>query len=238
MALISVENVGLRYSTGPDVLHDVSFELDKGSFHFLTGPSGAGKTSLMKLLYLGQKPTRGQVKVMGKDILSLSKKQIIELRRQIGIVFQNFRLLDHLSAFDNVALPLRATGMPEPQVKRNVMELLEWVGLGNHTHALPRTLSGGEQQRIAIARAIINRPKILLADEPTGNVDREIGMKLLLLFEELNRLGTTVIIATHDQSILEKFEHPTLTLHKGRVRQSVDLSELRKTISSVNGAAS
>ena len=224
--MIRFENVGLRYNTGPEILKDVSFDLTAGSFHFLVGASGAGKTSLMRLLYLGQRPTRGQIKIMDKDILSLTRHQMTQLRRQIGIVFQNFRLLNHLSAFDNIALPLRAAGMDEVKIKHNVLELLDWVGLGEQAHALPLTLSGGEQQRIAIARAIINRPKLLLADEPTGNVDRDIGFKLLLLFEELNKLGTTVIIATHDQSIIEQLNHPTLSLKNGRVRQSLDLPRL------------
>lgn len=237
MSLISFENVGLRYSTGPEILSDVNFDLQAGSFHFLTGPSGAGKTTLMRLLYLGQKPTRGQVKIMGKDVLTLSRRQMTQLRRQIGIVFQDFRLLNHLSAFDNVALPLRATGMNEAKITSTVKELLDWVGLGQSMHALPKTLSGGEQQRIAIARAIINRPKLLLADEPTGNVDKTIGVKLLRLFEELNRLGTTIVIATHDQSILENFEKPVLRLTDGRVRQSVDLSGLKSSISSMGDTA-
>ncbi len=235
MSLISFENVGLRYSTGPEILTDLSFDLQAGSFHFLTGPSGAGKTTLMRLLYLGQKPTRGQIKIMGRDVLALSSRQMTQLRRQIGIVFQDFRLLNHLSAFDNVALPLRATGMNEAKIDKTVKELLDWVGLGQSMHALPKTLSGGEQQRIAIARAIINRPKLLLADEPTGNVDKTIGIKLLRLFDELNRLGTTVVIATHDQSILEKFDRPVLRLENGHVRQSVDLSGLKSSISSVGG---
>lgn len=215
MALVKFSNVGLRYSTGPEVLHDITFDLEPGSFHFLTGPSGAGKTSLMKLLYVGQKPTRGIVNMFGRDLSGVSRRAMPEIRRQIGIVFQDFRLLTHLSAFDNVALPLRAAGLGEKDIKRNVTELLEWVGLGEKLHARPPTLSGGEQQRIAIARAIINRPKLLVADEPTGNIDDEIGMKILYLFEELNRHGTTVVIATHDEGIVRKFRHPELRLENG-----------------------
>ena len=233
MSLITFENVGLRYNTGPEILTDVNFRLAAGSFHFLTGASGAGKTSLMRLLYLGRKPTRGAVKVMDRDIMGLSRHQMTKLRRQIGIVFQDFRLLDHLSAFDNVALPLRATKMDEKHIRKNVTELLEWVGLGQSLHALPKTLSGGEQQRIAIARAIINRPKILLADEPTGNVDQAIGMKLLYLFEELNKLGTTVVIATHDRHLLETFNHPVLTLKDGHIYQDHGLKEIKKDITSL-----
>lgn len=215
MSLVKFSNVGLRYSTGPEILHDLSFELPAGSFHYLTGPSGAGKTSLMKLLYLGQTPTRGIVTMFGRDLATVPRKSMPEIRRQIGIVFQDFRLLPHLSAFDNVALPLRASGIAEDAIRKNVTELLQWVGLGEKMDAKPITLSGGEQQRIATARAVINRPKLLLADEPTGNIDHGIGDKILHLFEELNRHGTTVIVATHDEDIVRRFPHPELRLENG-----------------------
>ena len=220
MSIVSFANVGLRYSTGPEVLHDLSFELEKGSFHFLTGSSGAGKTSLLKLLYLGQKPTRGIVTMLGRDLATLPRKEMPLLRRHIGIVFQDFRLLGHLSAFDNVALPLRTSGVAEKDITKNVTELLEWVGLGDKIEARPPTLSGGEQQRIAIARAVINRPKLLVADEPTGNVDHDIGVRILHLFEELNRHGTTVLIATHDEEIVNHFQHPQLRLENGTLVDS------------------
>lgn len=215
MALVRFSNIGLRYSTSAEVLHDISFELEPGSFHFLTGPSGAGKTSLMKLLYIGQKPTRGVISMFGRELATMSRKSLPEIRRQIGVVFQDFRLLNHLSAFDNVALPLRVGGLAEKDVKKNVTELLEWVGLGDKMTSRPPTLSGGEQQRIAIARAIINRPKLLLADEPTGNIDDTIGIKLLTLFEELNKHGTTVVIATHNEAIVKRFSHPAMHLENG-----------------------
>ena len=215
MALVRFSNIGLRYSTGAEVLHDINFELEAGSFHFLTGPSGAGKTSLMKLLYIGQKPTRGVISLLGRELATVPRKALPELRRQIGVVFQDFRLLNHLSAFDNVALPLRVGGLSEKDVKKNVTELLEWVGLGEKMASRPPTLSGGEQQRIAIARAIINRPKLLLADEPTGNIDENIGIKLLTLFEELNRHGTTVVIATHNEAMVKRFSHPAMHLENG-----------------------
>ena len=194
----------MRYSTGPEVLHDLNFELQTGSFHFLTGPSGAGKTSLMKLLYLGKKPTRGQLKILGRDVMTLNRSQMTQLRRQIGVVFQDFRLLDHLSAFDNVALPLRVAGVREADLQAPVADMLEWVGLAQRADARPATLSGGEQQRVAIARAVIGRPDMLVADEPTGNVDPEMALKLIRLFEALNRLGTTVVVATHDVHLLRK----------------------------------
>lgn len=220
MALVRFSNVGLRYSTGPEILKDVSFELNAGAFYFLTGPSGAGKTSLLKLLYLGQKPTRGIVNMFGRDLSVLPRKKMPEVRRQIGVVFQDFRLLDHLSSFDNVALPLRIAGADENHLRKNVTELLEWVGLGDKMDARPRTLSGGEQQRVAIARAVINRPKLLLADEPTGNIDPEIGTKILHLFEELNRHGTTILIATHDDEMVRDFKYPALHLDQGFLTQN------------------
>ncbi len=215
MSLVKFSSIGLRYSTGPEVLHDINFELEEGTFHFLTGSSGAGKTSLMKLLYLGQKPTRGIISMFGRDMSTIPSKKIPEIRRQIGVVFQDFRLLNHLSAFDNVALPLRVSNIPEPDIKKNVTELMLWVGLGDKINARPPTLSGGEQQRVAIARAVINRPKLLLADEPTGNIDAHIGVRLLSLFEELNRHGTTVLIATHDEDIVRQFQHPQMRLEEG-----------------------
>ena len=200
---------------GPEILSDINFTLEPGSFHFLTGPSGAGKTSLLSLMYLGQKPTRGLITMFGQNTGTLDRTQMAALRRRIGVVFQNFRLLNHLSAFDNVALPLRIAGKSEKEIRSNVNELMEWVGLGEHKHALPSTMSGGQQQRIAIARAVITRPRLLLADEPTGNLDDEIGFRLMTLFDQLNRMGTTVVIATHNLKIMEKFGHPRLILDQG-----------------------
>lgn len=215
--MIKFEHVGLRYGIGPEVLSDVNFTLQPGSFHFLCGPSGAGKTSLMSLLYLGRKSTRGLISMFGENTGSLSREALMPLRQKIGVIFQDFRLLNHLSAFDNVALPMRISGQSEQEIKTHVTELLEWVGLGDCMHRLPKTLSGGQQQRIAIARAVIVQPKLLLADEPTGNLDDEIGYKLMSLFEQLNKMGTTVVIATHSLAILESFNHPRLILDKGHV---------------------
>ncbi|MGP1397785.1 MAG: cell division ATP-binding protein FtsE [Inquilinaceae bacterium] len=215
--MIACEAVALRYGTGPEVLHDLTFGLPRGSFHFITGPSGAGKSSLMRLLYLAQRPTRGLLTVFGRDVATLARHEMPPLRRRIGVVFQDFRLLDHLSAVDNVALPLRIAGARDSQIRDHVKELLRWVGLGDKLDARPPVLSGGEQQRIAIARAVINRPDLLLADEPTGNVDDAIGWRLLRLFEELHKLGTTVVIATHNEIMIERFGHPVLRLQDGRL---------------------
>ncbi|WP_445680652.1 cell division ATP-binding protein FtsE [Radicibacter daui] len=215
--MIRFDSVGMRYGSGPEVLRDITFELAPGSFHFLTGPSGAGKSSLLRLLYLAHRPSRGLVTLFDKDISSLSRPELSLLRRRIGVVFQDFRLIDHLSTLDNVALPLRLAGAREDQIREHVSELLRWVGLGDHLEARPPTLSGGQQQRVAIARAVINRPSLLLADEPTGNVDDRIGTRLLHLFEELNRLGTTIVIATHNEALIERFNHPRLHLQGGHL---------------------
>ena len=213
--MIRYDHVGLRYGIGPEVLSDISFNLDPGSFHFLTGPSGAGKTSLMTLLYLGRKPTRGIISMFGQNIGTMTREQLVPIRQRVGVVFQDYRLMNHLSAFDNVALPLRIAGKPEKEIKNNVEELMHWVGLGDHMNALPNTMSGGQQQRISIARAVITRPRLLLADEPTGNLDDEIGFRLMGLFEQLNRMGTTILIATHSQVMMDKFNHSRLILDKG-----------------------
>lgn len=218
--MITFESVGLRYGTGPEVLRDITFNLGAGSFHFLTGASGAGKSSLLRLLYLAHRPSRGLITMFGQDIVSLPREELPALRQQIGVVFQDFRLLDHLSVLDNVALPLRAAGKPEEEALAHVTELLKWIGLGDVLHLRPPVLSGGQQQRVAIARAVISRPKLLLADEPTGNVDNSIALRLLYLFEELNRLGTTVVIATHNEGLLERFKYPRLHLADGHLLQT------------------
>ncbi len=207
----------MRYGRGPEVLYDLDLDLAPGTFHFLTGTSGAGKTTLLRLLYLAERPTRGRVFLFDRDIARVPHRELPAIRRRIGVVFQNFRLLDHLSALDNVALPLRVAGADEAEVREHVVDLLHWVGLEEFVNAKPSTLSGGQQQRIAIARAVITRPALLLADEPTGNVDDAIALRLLYLFEELNRLGTTVVIATHNQALIERFGHPTLSIENGRV---------------------
>lgn len=216
--IVQFDNVGLRYGTGKEVLTDVSFTLYSGRFYFLTGASGAGKTSLLKLLYLSQRPSRGLIRMFGTDAITLPRERLPGFRRRLGVVFQDFRLVQHLSAFDNVALPLRVAGVPERDIIRPVTDMLEWVGLGDRSHARPATLSGGEQQRVAIARAVIGRPDMLVADEPTGNVDPDMAVKLLRLFEALNRLGTTVVVATHDIHLIQKMpESLIMRLDKGRL---------------------
>lgn len=217
-AIIEMQNVGIRYGQGAEVLSDIKLSLKRGSFHFLTGRSGAGKTSLLSMMYLAQKPSRGIVSVFGKNVNFTNRDSLAMLRRKIGVVFQDFRLLDHLSAFDNVALPLRVCGMDEKEIKKRVTELLQWVELDKHLKAPASTLSGGEKQRVAIARAVINRPELLLADEPTGNVDNDIAAKLMKLFVELNKLGTTVVIATHSEKLISDFAYPRLHLQNKNLR--------------------
>ncbi len=217
-AIIDMKNVGIRYDQGPEILSDINVSLKRGSFHFLTGKSGAGKTSLLSMMYLAQKPSRGVLNVFGKNVNFTNRDSLALLRRRIGVVFQDFRLIEHLSAFDNVALPLRVCGMSEREVRKRVKELLQWVELDKHMLDKTSTLSGGEKQRIAIARAVINRPDILLADEPTGNVDSDIAVKLMKLFIELNKLGTTVIIATHSEKLVNDFSYPRLHLQNGGLK--------------------
>ena len=223
--MVRFENVGMRYGSGPEVLRDVTFELEGGSFTFLTGLSGAGKTTLLKLIYLAEPPSRGLITLFGQELATAKRQGLPPLRRRIGVVFQDFRLLNHLSVYDNVALPLRLAGRRDQDYAHDVRELLSWVGLGDRMQAKPPTLSGGEQQRVAIARAVVARPDLLIADEPTGNVDPEMGARLIRLIGELNRLGTTVLIATHDRALIESTRAREMRLVDGR------LVELRTPVS-------
>ena len=221
--MVRFDAVGLRYGQAsggemaPEVLRDISFSLPEGAFRWLLGPSGAGKTSLLRLMYLAVLPTRGQLTLLGADVGRTPRRALPRLRRRIGVVFQDFRLLQHLNAFDNVALPLRLAGRPEGQIRADVTELLRWVGLAKRLTARPAELSGGEQQRVAIARAVIVRPSLLLADEPTGNLDEVQAERLMQLFQELNRLGTTVIVATHNDALVARHPAPSLRLAHGRL---------------------
>ena len=215
--VVRLNNVGVRYGRGLEALSDVKLTLEPGSFHFLTGPSGAGKSTLLRLIYLAQKPTRGLVTVFGIDAARASRRTLAALRQRIGVVFQDFHLLSHLSVFDNVALPLRIGNAPLKAYREDVEELLTWVGLKEKMDANPETLSGGERQRAAIARAVVGKPEIILADEPTGNVDHEMAARLMRLFVQLNKLGSTVVIATHDLDLVREIGAPVMRIEGGRL---------------------
>ncbi|MCU0818334.1 MAG: cell division ATP-binding protein FtsE [Beijerinckiaceae bacterium] len=215
--LVRFENVGLRYGIGPEILRDIDFAIPPQSFQFLTGPSGAGKTTLLKLVMQTLKPTRGRVTLFGENVSQHSQAELARLRRKIGIVFQDFRLLDHLTTYENVALPLLVQGRDEASYRAEVIELLRWVGLGDRMHVPPVILSGGEKQRAAIARALIAQPALLLADEPTGNVDPGLARRLLRLFIELNKSGTAVVIATHDLALMDMIDARRLVLAEGQL---------------------
>ncbi len=220
---VRLDGVSLSYDRTGEVLSEIDLVLRQGSFTFLTGPSGAGKSSLLKLMYLAHAPTRGNVRLFGRQTFELKRKQLAATRRRIGVVFQEFRLLDHLTAFENVALPLRVAGQKPDSYSNEVIDLLRWVGLGERVDAPIPSLSGGEQQRVAIARSLINKPDLLIADEPTGNVDPEMGAKIMRLFAELNkRVGTTILIATHDLELIREFEAPVLRLSNGLLVRDVE----------------
>ena len=222
--MIRFENVWLKYrhdgkssAASADVVCNMSFDIPDGGFRWLIGASGAGKTSVLKLMYLAEHPYRGRIDILDVHAARISRREAALLRRRIGVVYQDFRLLSHLSAYDNVALPMRLGRRPEPQIRSEVTELLHWVGLSDKLDSRPYELSGGEQQRVAIARAVIGRPKLLLADEPTGNLDDEQADRLMLLITALNRMGTTVVIATHNLQLVKNYPAPRLEIAQGRV---------------------
>ncbi len=213
--MVRFEGVGLRYGMGPEVLRDITFSVEPRSFQYLTGPSGAGKTTLLKLMLLSLKPTRGLVNLFGHDVTRRQNDALSAARRRMGVVFQDFRLLDHLTVYENVSLPMKVKGREEASYRSEVIELLRWVGLGERMHSIPPVLSGDEKQRAAIARALIVKPELLLADEPTGNVDPTLARRLLRLFMELQQLGTAVVIATHDLNLMDQHDARRLVLANG-----------------------
>lgn len=213
--MIRFEKVSYAYDSSGDILRDISFQLPPGSLHFLTGASGAGKSTLLKMIYLASLPTSGTVKLFNKDVKKFNHSELYRIRRKIGVVFQDFRLLDHLTAHENVALVLKVAGVRQHQIDSHVTELLKWVGLEDRMHHYPHNLSGGEKQRVAIARAVIGKPRVLVADEPTGNLDDKLAMRLMRLFVELHRMGTSVVIATHSQQLVDEFKYPCLHLDNG-----------------------
>lgn len=218
--IVHFDKVGVTYGSGTQALRDISFKLDSGGFYFLTGPSGAGKSTLLKLMYLALRPSSGNAKMFGVNVGEAERDNLPMLRRKIGVVFQDFRLLQHLTVAQNVAMPFRVRGVPAHEYTEDVDDLLRWVGLGERIDALPETLSGGEQQRVAIARAVVGKPLLLIADEPTGNVDPDMGARIIRLFIELHKLGATVVIATHDLDLVRRSGAPVLRLEAGKLTQA------------------
>lgn len=235
--MITLEQVGMEYTRGQPILKDISLNLARGSFHFLTGPSGAGKSTLLSLLSLQARVTRGNIRMFGENVTVMKRDALPHLRRRIGIVLQDYRLLEHLTVAENVALPLKVMGESDKTITPKVLELLEWIGLSEHQNAKPATLSGGQKQRTAIARAVITKPDILLADEPTGNLDANLAQRFMYLFEALNQAGTTVLIASHDEHLISLFDYPTLRLQNGNLIRTMptfapiaDVAEERKMV--------
>ena len=218
---VRLAGVGFGYADSPDVLRDVNLILPRGSFHFLTGPSGAGKSSLLRLLTLAERPTSGRIALFGQEVTELPRAVAPAFRRRMGVVFQDFRLLDHLDLFENAALTLRVSGRKAGSYGADVEEMLRWVGLGERMDARPPQLSGGEKQRLAIARAVMGNPELIIADEPTGSVDKAMADKLLMLFQSLNKLGATVLIASHDEALAERSGARRLRLDRGRLTGAV-----------------
>jgi cell division transport system ATP-binding protein len=224
--MITCYHISKTYPAGTEALKDVTFKLRPGGFYFLTGPSGAGKTTLLNVLSLNMPPSGGKMVMFGQDVLALERDVLPLMRRRIGCVYQDYRLLNHLTVAENIALPQKIAGVLPEEYNGKVEELLQWVHLDHYRDVYPSILSGGEKQRVAIARAVINNPAIIIADEPTGNLDPELSKKMMHLFEALNQLGATVLIATHDPRLLEEFNHPILGLYDGRIRE-LDALEMR-----------
>ena len=218
--MIRCQNMSLEYIAGKPVLRQVNLHLEAGSFTFVSGASGAGKSSLLSLLSLSLKPTGGTVELFGSDVTDLPRNELPAMRRRIGTVFQDFQLLNHLTVAENVGLPLKIIGEEPAEISAKVHELLAWIGLDGFADVRPALLSGGQKQRVAIARAVINKPLLILADEPTGNLDHELSMKLMYLFRSLNKVGTTIVFATHDSALMEAFDYPTIYLRDGQLHRS------------------
>jgi len=224
LPMIALQHVAMEYLPGRPVLRDVSLTLPKGSFHFLTGPSGAGKSSLLSLLSLQHRASRGMITMFGKNVTTTPREELPQFRRRVGLVLQDYGLLPHLTIAQNVALPLKVAGESEKEIAPKVRELLAWVELEHYHDVRPALLSGGQKQRAAIARAVISKPELLLADEPTGNLDSALSLRFMYLFEALNQAGTTVLLATHDEHLISLFNHPVLRLQDGVVVKSVKQS--------------
>jgi cell division transport system ATP-binding protein len=218
--MITLEHVAVEYLPGREIFSDVSLDLPRGSFHFVTGPSGAGKSTLLALLSLQHRARRGQVHMFGQEVTGLPRQALPKLRRRVGIVLQDYRLLDHLTVGENVGLPLKIIGEKPKEIAKKVHEMMNWIGLEGCYDSYPATLSGGQKQRAAIARAVINKPDLLLADEPTGNLDSALALRLMYLFEALNKMGTTIVLATHDEHLISLFNYPVFRLLEGKITKT------------------
>ena len=217
MDLIALQNVRKQYKTGVVAIHDLSLNIEKGDFVFVIGSTGCGKSTLIKMLYREEKPTKGKIIVGGIDVAKLRNSKVYKLRRKIGVVFQDYKLLNKSTAYENVAFALEVLGLPKDEIHDKVIKALELVGLKNKAKQYPLNLSGGEQQRVAIARAIVNGPKLLICDEPTGNLDENTSLEIMGVLEEINKLGTTIIMVTHDTTIVKKYKKRTILLDSGRI---------------------
>jgi cell division transport system ATP-binding protein len=215
--MIRLHHVYKTYGTGADALSDITLSIARGEFIFLTGPSGAGKTTLLKLLYLAERATKGQVFINGVNVSTIKERRIPYLRRAVGVVFQDFKLINTVSVFENIAFPLEVMGMPKREIKKQVTRVLKFVGIEDKYDAKPLELSGGQQQRVAIARAVANEPPILIADEPTGNLDSELTLDIIRLMDYIHKRGATVIMATHNKDIVERFHKRLISLNQGRI---------------------
>jgi len=217
--LIETHHLSKLYKRGVYALRDLSLTIDKGEFIFLTGPSGAGKSTLLRLLLREDLPSEGELKVLGRDLKSLTASQVQTFRRNVGFVFQDFRLIPRFTVFQNVAFVMRVLGLPVATQQRKTFQVLKWVGLQHRMNAYPEEMSGGEQQRIAIARALVNDPQLVLADEPTGNLDPDLSLEIMNLFREINARGTTVVVATHDRELIRRVGRRAVALANGRIAE-------------------
>lgn len=217
MDLIRISHVKKQYKTGVTAIHDLSLSIEKGDFVFIIGSTGCGKSTLIKMLYREEKPTSGKILVGGVDVGKLRNSRVYKIRRKIGVVFQDFKLLSKLTVYENVAFALEVFGLPKDEIHSKVLKVLELVGLKNKAKNYPHELSGGEQQRVAIARSIVNGPKLLICDEPTGNLDEVTSMEIMKVLEEINKIGTTIIMVTHDTEIVNKMKKRTILLDSGRI---------------------
>jgi cell division transport system ATP-binding protein len=217
MDLITIKNASKTYKTGVTAIHDLSVSFKKGEFVFITGQTGCGKSTLIKMLYREEKPTSGQIFIGGLDVAKLSNRRVYKIRRKLGVVFQDFKLLPKSTVFENVAFALEIFGTPTKEIYNKVVKVLDLVGLKNKAKQYPHQLSGGEQQRVAIARAIVNGPKILICDEPTGNLDPKTSLEIMNVLEAINKLGTTVLVVTHDIEMVNKLKKRVVMLDEGRI---------------------